>query len=315
MNGRTILASAGLVAVLLLAAVAAGGTVVAQDDDRDGDDRDDEREEREREEEDDDRDDEEEEDDPALTLNTDTPDLVGGLLGTPAPTPTRTSSPTPIPTQTQTSVYTPASIQTPTPTPTPTRTSAPAQTSTPVSASALRAVDDGGGVRDVNDPTTPTPTRDVVVNPTVTPIEETPTATPTTAFLAGPDTVVTDLAVNRSVVPRGEPVKIVATIENRRLDPATTEVRLRLFGEPVAVREVSIPAAGNRTVAFVQTVEAAGEYRPSVNRAETTFRVEGGDTPTATTTPTSGDGAGFTTGGALVGCAVLLWRRVWKFQG
>lgn len=128
---------------------------------------------------------------------------------------------------------------------------------------------------------------------------------------------VEDARVNRSTVAVGEPVLISATVVNPYSTAATRRVWLRVFGEVVDVRNVTVPSESTRQVSFVRRVAAPGTYEAYVNDASVTFAVTAAASATSaagTTTgaESTGQAPGFTAPVAVLGvlAALLLgWRR------
>lgn len=164
-----------------------------------------------------------------------------------------------------------------------------------------RASGEGGDVGDAS-------SASQVETPTADPATETPSGTTETPSPAR--VRVEDVSTNRSVVTEGEPVRIVATVVNEGGQTGTRDVRLRLFGEVVDVRNVTVAGDEAREVSFVRQISAPGTYEAAVGNATTTVTVEAGTESRATTTdggPASQETPGFTAVVALLGVLVAVW--------
>lgn len=122
---------------------------------------------------------------------------------------------------------------------------------------------------------------------------------------------VQDVSTNRSAVSEGEPVEITAVLVNAGDRTDARRVQLRLFGEVVAVRTVTVPTDRQRRVSFVRRIEAPGTYEATIGNVSTTVDVTAEDQSTSAANPVSQEAPGFTTGAALVGVlvATLVARR------
>lgn len=129
---------------------------------------------------------------------------------------------------------------------------------------------------------------------------ETPTRTPAGAngTPAQEGFRVENVSVNRSTVTAGEPVRITATVVNGEGSEATRDVRLRIFGEVVDARTVTVPGGGVRRVSFVRRIVAPGTYEANVGEAGTRFTVAAAE---GTVSPGEGTGLPGTTTGAAPG--------------
>lgn len=127
---------------------------------------------------------------------------------------------------------------------------------------------------------------------------------------SSPSTHVASVSANRSAVPAGESVRIDVVVRNDAGSAANRTVGLRLFGEVVDERSVTIPEDGLRRVSFVRRIESPGRYEASVGGVETTITVTGASESTPRVLPPQ-QTPGFTTVAALFGLlvAVLIARR------
>lgn len=90
---------------------------------------------------------------------------------------------------------------------------------------------------------------------------------------------VLDVRTNRSTVPSGQPIGIVATVGNPDDERSAFTLELTMFGEVVSVREVAVPAESTREFRFVREIQAPGEYTANVDGVATQFVVVGDATP------------------------------------
>lgn len=151
------------------------------------------------------------------------------------------------------------------------------------------------------------------------PQAETPTATPTaTTGTPAPEGFrVENVTVNRTTVTAGEPVRVTATVVNGWSSNETRRIHLRMFGETVDSRSVTVPANSAREVSFVRRIAAPGTYEVNVREAGTEVTVVAAE-GSASASPPSGlpevtriETPGFTSLAALVGLlgALLVARR------
>lgn len=120
------------------------------------------------------------------------------------------------------------------------------------------------------------------------------------------------VSVNRTTIAAGERVAIVVAVENVNDDPIDVPVELAVFGEVVAVENVTVPGNSTERVRFVQRFDAPGTYHPSVGDRTATVRVQPRSTTANTaagnTTVPSGQ-VGFGALAALVALGTVLLRR------
>ncbi|WP_435181869.1 PKD domain-containing protein [Halorussus sp. AFM4] len=123
------------------------------------------------------------------------------------------------------------------------------------------------------------------------------------------DTSVTDVSLNRSTIEAGQRVEITATVENTGGEPGERAVTLRLFGDAVATKNVTVPAGGTAEVTFVREVNAAGNYTVEVGGRTASLGVTSADGDDGLG-PRAPDVPGFGVGAALVAlvAATLLAR-------
>lgn len=110
----------------------------------------------------------------------------------------------------------------------------------------------GGGVE-------VTEQRETSQQPTTT---ETTTITDDGTAESGPRVRTVDIETRR--VAPGDPIRIVATVENRGTQAGTVTIPLRLGGERVGTETVRVPAGESRTVTFTHRLETAGTYSVDV---------------------------------------------------
>jgi FtsP/CotA-like multicopper oxidase with cupredoxin domain len=78
---------------------------------------------------------------------------------------------------------------------------------------------------------------------------------------------VTDAESNESVVVRGAPVEVVATVANSGDRDGAVTTELTANGEVIAERNTTVEAGANATVSFVETFDEAGAYALAVGNA------------------------------------------------
>ena len=84
-------------------------------------------------------------------------------------------------------------------------------------------------------------------------------------------------------------------------------VQLELFGEVVAVENVSVAPGETRRVEFTRSIQAPGDYEATVGNASVSIRVAGDDaTTTESTTTTSQSGGGVPGFGVAVALVAVL---------
>jgi MYXO-CTERM domain-containing protein len=120
---------------------------------------------------------------------------------------------------------------------------------------------------------------------------------------------VTDVTLSARELGAGERLTVSAVVSNSGSSTGETTVTLRLDGEPVAERTVSVEAGASRTVRFERRVTEPGTVSVAVNdRGAGTVTVTG-STPPATTEPapgpSSGSGPGMGITAVLLAAALL----------
>lgn len=108
---------------------------------------------------------------------------------------------------------------------------------------------------------------------------------------AEPELAVTAVAVD-DPVRVDQPFTVAATVENVGNADGEFDVRLRLFGEVVESREVTLPDGERREVAFDVTISAPGTYTARIGDQDAEVVVRGTDESTARRSTTPGEGAG-----------------------
>ena len=129
-----------------------------------------------------------------------------------------------------------------------------------------------------------------------------------------PDLSVTDVSASDDTVTTNEPVRVNATVHNAGQAEGTMELRLRMFGEVVDARTVSVPAGERRTVSFARQVNAPGTYTASVAGRNVTVEVvevsdDSGPTASAATETATPGFTAVVAVVALLACAVAAVAR------
>jgi hypothetical protein len=116
---------------------------------------------------------------------------------------------------------------------------------------------------------------------------------------------VTNVAASPTVVTAGNSTDIEVTVQNRKETAAKQTVRLRLFGEVVNGRTITVPANDKRTVTFSHQIVEPGTYTARSGDESTEINVRG--TNSSSTPSSSGASSSLLPGlGAGIGVLALV---------